>query len=138
MIKIISNGSKWAGEQPDSIETLLERLASHALDPRFEEFGNFILPARRARHLGNDQYQDLGPVYPEAPDAVRFWGNFLELSAVFEVDTDEPELIDRLTSAIRANQATPAYVAAKRAQEAADKQARARRKARGLYAGAQS
>jgi hypothetical protein len=31
------------------------------------------------------------------------------VSAVFNIDTDEPELIERLTAAIRSNQASEAY-----------------------------
>ena len=90
MLDIISNGSKWAGQQPDDLQTLIDVLSSNPLDPTFEEYGNFIHPDGGA--LGT-----------------RFFGNFAHLSHVFQIDTDEPELIQRLTAAIRANQATPAY-----------------------------
>lgn len=43
MLKIISNGSKWAGEQPDSIEQLIKVLEQYPLDPTFEKYGNFIV-----------------------------------------------------------------------------------------------
>lgn len=88
---IISNGSKWAGEAPDSVETLLAVLAEHPLDRRFEEYGNFIF-AYDAQHT-------------------RFWGNFFTLSHVFNIDTDEPEMAERLTAAIRANQQRADYLA---------------------------
>jgi hypothetical protein len=45
---IHSNGSKWAGEELDPIEALLERLASTPLHPSFEHYGNFFEPARKA------------------------------------------------------------------------------------------
>ena len=41
MLKIWRNGSKWAGEQPDGIEVLLEVLASEPLRPIFEDCGGF-------------------------------------------------------------------------------------------------
>ena len=122
MVTIEANGSKWAGESPDSIDELLGVLARTPLNPMFEEYGNFIL-------------RDEKPL----PDGVvRFWGNFHELSHVFSVDTDERDMIERLTSAIRANQATPAYIAARverveheaarrAAQLAADEKRRAER-----------
>ena len=118
MVHIDSNGSHWAGARPDGIEALFERLASFPLNPDFEDYGNFITPARLAHPTQDPDtlltvYEDAGPIYPESPDALRFWGNFYELSAVFCIDTDEPELIERLTAAIRANQATPAYQAAR-------------------------
>jgi hypothetical protein len=102
----------------ETVEGLLSLLAEHSLDPRFEEFGNFIMPATRASETYNEttravEYIDAGPIYPQAPGAVRFWGNFFALSAVFNVDTDDAATIRVLTEAIRANQRTPAYLAAK-------------------------
>ena len=52
------------------------------------------------------------------PGMHRFFGNFWHVSAVFNIDTNDRELIDQLTAAIRANQQTPAYQAAKQAIEA--------------------
>jgi hypothetical protein len=85
--KIRSNG----GGNPQPIEALFARLESDTLDRTFEAYGNFI--ERIAAF----------------PEVVCFWGNFLTYSHVFSVDTDEPELVERLTAAIRANQQTPAY-----------------------------
>lgn len=118
MLTINANGSKWAGQEQDSITVLLERLATNTLDPRFEDYGNFIMPARMTRrtvdaHTGEELIEDAGPLYPGAPDAVRFWGNFYDVSAVFSVDTDEGFIIEKLTAAIRANQASEAYARAK-------------------------
>ncbi len=119
---IDSNGSKFMGDAPDTIEQLLARMQAETLDPVFEEYGNFVSPARKAHRECSeatgwkDVYTDAGPIYPEHPDAMHFWGNFRTYSHVFSIYTDDPALIERLTAAIRANQATPAYQAAKGAK----------------------
>jgi hypothetical protein len=116
---ITSNGSpRWAGEEPASIDELLQVLASTPLDPDFEHYGNFIMP-RPCRAVqayttaGEIEWVDGDPFYPKAPGLVRFWGNFLEMSHVFQIDTDDADLIARLTKAIRSNQRTQAYRTAK-------------------------
>lgn len=108
--RINSNGSKWAGQAPDTIEQLLDVLNNYALDRRFEEGGNFIM---------------------DREPGVRFWGNFLKLSHVFSIDTDEPQTIERLTKAIRENQKRPDYLAQpdpaeRRARKRADEQRKLR------------
>ena len=115
MLKIQSNGSKWAGDAPDSIETLLEVLSREPLDPRFEKYGNFFadVELRIGIHVGRGKYVDGDLIYPEYPNARRFFGNFANLSHVFTIDTDEPEVISKLVAAIRANQARPDYKAIK-------------------------
>jgi len=94
---------------PQPIEALIDMLKTHTLCPSFERISNFIGDCQRAD--GN------GPLYPEHPDTVQFFGNFWDYSHVFCVRTDDPELIATLTPLIRANQATQAYQDAK-AQEA--------------------
>ncbi len=71
---------------PAELETLL---ATEPLNYTFECYGNFV--AKRENNI------------------TRFWGNFAHVSAVFQVDTSDPEVAARLTAAIRANQQTPAY-----------------------------
>lgn len=93
---IHSNGSKWAGQEPDSIATLLEVLASTPLDPTFEKYGDFAYNAET--HDGT----------------VRFFGNFYLVSHVFRIDSNDPEVCDALFAAIRANKATDEYKQAKR------------------------
>lgn len=90
MIQIDSNGSRWYGQPPATLDELIQSLESHPLDPRFEKYGNFI--------------DETGH-----PGATNFFGNFYGVSHVFNITTDQPEIIERLTIAIRANQATPAY-----------------------------
>jgi hypothetical protein len=96
---IDSNGSKWAGEPPDPIEKLYEVLQTHTLNPVFEKYGDFCFWA---------------PDSPDQPAMIRFWGNFYALSHVFAIDTNEPAVIERLTTLISNNKSTPAYQEAKR------------------------
>lgn len=91
---INSNGSKWAGQAPDSIETLIKVLNESPLDRVFEMYGNFIKDR-------DDEYR---------PGMVNFFGNFFTLSHVFNIDTDDAETIEALTSAIRANQQRSDYL----------------------------
>lgn len=93
---IHANGSKWLGQEPDSIEKLFERLENNTLDPTFEDYGNF------AKNRG--------------AGVVHFWGNFHDVSAVFDIETDDPELVQSLIAAIKANQDTQAYHDAKHAR----------------------
>lgn len=97
MTTIHSNGSKWAGEAPDTIEQLIEVLAQHPLDRRFEDYGNFI---------------DRDPEWLDGstkPGVVIFFGNFLTVSHVFNIETDDPEVIERLNRAIKANKRRADY-----------------------------
>jgi hypothetical protein len=89
-LTVLSNGSKFAGQGPDSVETLLSLLGREPLDPKFANYGNFVL-------------QD-GAEW-------QVWGNFLNLSHIFDIRGSHAEL-RLLIEAIRANQQTPAYRAA--------------------------
>jgi len=91
-MRIVSNGSKWAGEEPDSLEKLLEVLGSETLDPRFDEHGGFVTRTSAAR--------------------VRIFGNFLTVSHVFNIEGTEEELSEAI-EAIEANKQSEGY---KRAQ----------------------
>jgi hypothetical protein len=102
--EIRSIGTKIFGVQPDDIQTLLRVLARHPLNRTFER--TFI--------------QDLGN------GATRFHGNFLTVSHVFDIRSNDPEIVDRLTKAIDANRRTLAF----RAQPSAARQMRAIRKLR--------
>ena len=101
---INSNGSKWAGQAPDTVADLLKVLSSHPLDRTFEEYGNFIIADK---------------------DMWHFFGNFLTVSHVFSIDTDDRETIDSLTVAIRCNQTRRDYQS--QPDPVAVREARARR-----------
>lgn len=108
---IVANGSKWAGEAMGSVEDLLRLLATEPLDHTFEHYGNFIMPLTR---------------HPDLIGLTEFWGNFARVSHVFCVRTDDPELIGRLTAAIRANQARDDYGQGGTGREAPRRERRAR------------
>ena len=102
------NGS--GATQP--LETLFARLQTNTLDPRFEQYGNFVFVL---------------------PGLTRFWGNFYDYSHCFSVESDEPLIVDGLIKAIRKNQQTEAYKAAKdeivEAKAAEEQRERERRQA---------
>lgn len=107
MLEIKSNGNKWIGTdtpwrtvEPETIEALVEVLKQYPLDPSFEKYGNFIdhnpqfiKPAAQAKYAG----------------CTAFFGNFYTYSHVFRIYTDEPEVIEMLSTAIRANLSTKEY-----------------------------
>ena len=68
-MKIISNGSKWAGQQPDSVEVLLDVLKSHKLREHFAR-------------IENDAYF-MRPL--NLPTEFRVSGNFEDISHVFDI-----------------------------------------------------
>ena len=47
--------------------------------------------------------ESLAPYISQAGDMVQFFGNFRRLSHVFRITTDDPGLIERLTTAIKDN-----------------------------------
>lgn len=114
MLEIQSNGSKWAGQQPESIEALIEVLKQYPLDPTFEKYGNFINP--------NPQFTE-PEIQAKYAGCTSFFGNFYALSHVFNIYTDEPAIIDRLSKAIKANLSTEEYKQARKEHRAAEKQA---------------
>ena len=102
---IHSNGSKWIGESLDSIDQLIEVLASHTLDPKFEQYGCFV-------QTDNEISWPDGSPDHWTPAMYQFFGNFLELSHVFRIDSDDPDVKRRLCAAIHDNRQTDAYKAA--------------------------
>jgi len=100
MLDIISCGSHWAGERESTIEDLLEVLNNHPLDRTFEKYGNFV--------DSSPEWIKENP-YPGIK-VTSFFGNFLTISFVFNIKTDEQPIIDRLTVAIRENQKRPDYL----------------------------
>jgi len=119
MIKIISNGSKWAGQQPATIEELLTVLAKYPLDPTFEKYGNFINPHPTwLKKEAAELYKGCTTIF----------GNFMECSHVFNVITDDSDTIAALSKAIEANKETAEYKAFKqRIAETEQKKEKAKR-----------
>ncbi len=108
ILEIKSNGSKWAGQEPDTIETLLSVLENNVLDPTFEKYGNFVKEYVPMKWTENNEY---------LKGCTSFFGNFYTLSHVFNIITNDKEIIDRLTDAIGKNQATEEYKQIKAEQE---------------------
>lgn len=98
MITIFSNGSKWNGQDPDTLERLLEVLGTTPLDPSFEDYGNFAY---------TEDIQE---------GNVRLFGNFWGVSHVFSIEGTHEELA-HVVLAIRANQQTEAYRHAKKIRD---------------------
>lgn len=96
--EIISNGSKWYGEEPDTVEVLLDVLENHPLDRVFESYGNF---AYRAKNKHDREIMG---------NSTRFFGNFLTISHVFNIQTNDNDLITKLCKAIRKNKRRPDYL----------------------------
>lgn len=108
MLKVQHIGSKWAGEQSDTVADLLKLLETEPLDPRFEEFGNFVWK------LSPDDAVNIGASY-------EVGGNFYGVSSCFSIFGDTKQDVAELRRAIRRNQRTPAYLKAK--QELAEQKA---------------
>ncbi|QSF43506.1 hypothetical protein [Paenibacillus tianjinensis] len=102
--EILSNNARHYGFIPDTIDTLIEKMNTYTLDPTFEEYGNF------ATDFNPKMWTDENKKYK---GMTCFFGNFHSLSNVFRIYTNDPEVIDRLTQAIRSNQLTEAYRAAR-------------------------
>lgn len=116
---IRSNGSKWSGEEPDSIDALIELLGREALDRRFES------------DLGAGADAFISVCQPDekwdAPGTACFSGNFFNLSHVFDIRTTDPVLIERFTAAINANVIRPDYASQQdHIQRRTDEEARRR------------
>lgn len=87
----------------DTKENILKDLAEYALDPVFEEYGNFVYMPTWCDEETAEKYKGLTAIS----------GNFLNLSHAFSLLTDDEELIKELTEAIRKNQETEKYKQAK-------------------------
>lgn len=102
---IISNGSKWAGQEPDSIEDLIKVLEEYTIDERF--FAKYGVD-RDGRYTSNEdsiyEYKNHNPINNRTLEGFYlFFGNFEEISHVFNIETNDKEVIDKLVKAIKAN-----------------------------------
>ena len=86
MIDIISNGSKWYGQAPDSIGKLFTVLKNHPLDRRFDYYSYKLLNGM-----------------------ICFLGNFATVSHVFQIHTDEKWLINKFRRLIGLNKKREDY-----------------------------
>lgn len=94
----IRYGSKDIGE-------FMEKLKKYTLDPRFEQYGNFMKK---------------NPKFPKNPEMTKkykgwysLFGNFFDYSNAFSILTDDEKLAKQLRRLIRKNQRSEAYIKAK-------------------------
>jgi hypothetical protein len=105
MLTINSNDSKWYGQQPDTIEELKEALKNYTLDPIFERYGDFV---NRTPIWDNPEYKE------KYKGCTLIWGNFLTLSHVFNIVTDDELLIGEIEALVAENKKRPEYLTAKK------------------------
>lgn len=107
-ILILSNGSHWAGEQPDTVDQLLLFLQSNPLD--VERWGKRVRdyatknPCQGVPGVvkGRNTWVN-GPRMFPVDGFFHFHGNFLHVSNVFSIYTNDAETIRRLKTAIKGN-----------------------------------
>lgn len=116
------------GWPSNDLDGLLDALQRWTLSPRFDfaddpnyphakymrpfrclAWGHCITERRPELSFTNVRYIGTQPRYAEHPEAVSYFGHFLEYGYGFRVDTDDPALIEKLDGLIVANMATPAY-----------------------------
>ena len=95
MTVIHSNGSRWNGQPLATIDELIEVLKNETIEESF--FRQFTVQEGYERIIKNHC-----PVKIENGVA-HFFGNFEQVSHVFRIDTDDAELIERLSKAIKEN-----------------------------------
>lgn len=107
-VYIMGNGSKWIGEDPDDVRELLDALIKYSLDA--ERFNGFWADDPCAGVDNPDwTYENGKPRWIDGPrlyscnGVVRFFGNFIEYSHGFSIDTNDAQTINELKDAIRAN-----------------------------------
>lgn len=98
---VLSNGHRQSDNTEAAIAILLDVLSDYPLNRTFEMFGGFV--ERDARNLRGEWLEGL-------ENAVSFFGNFLNLSHVFRIVSNDPVVVDRLAQAIAANRARPDYL----------------------------
>jgi hypothetical protein len=102
---ILSNGSKWAGQDPDDIQTLLDVLETDVLDPTFEQYHCYRpYPFEPMLRAGRNE-----SIFQPWLGASTFSGNFLTVSHVFNVISKDPGVVEALTEAIKKNMASEKY-----------------------------
>ncbi len=92
--EIQSNGSKWYGQEPDTIDELLEVLKTETIEDRFFS---------KTYYSHHDKWLTRCPISKEG-DIYHFFGNFEQLSHVFNIRTNDPVIIDKLKNAIMNNE----------------------------------
>ena len=94
---IISNGSHFADEDPDTIEELLKNLKTETIEERFfEKYWTNRFTTEKPKYKNHCPISERG-------NMTLFFGNFETLSHVFRIETNNKDVIKKLTSAIKQN-----------------------------------
>ena len=91
------NGGELGALRKDTIEQLIDVLKTNALYPVVEQLYGVI----------RDYHETMGRV---SDGTMYFFGSFLKIGHPFEVITNDPDVISRLTKAIEKNKELPDYV----------------------------
>ena len=109
---IYSNGSKWAGEEPDTIDKLISVLKNNTIQERFfEHYQGYENKTDRVKNSLNrspiDNSEEIQKIHGK--NMILFFGNFEEISHVFRIASSEPEIINKLSKAIKENKGYKKY-----------------------------
>jgi len=104
MLFVNYKGSMSFEEQLATIEELKEILKNNTLDPVFEQYGNFV---DRAPKWDNPESSK------QFKGCASIFGNFLTLSHVFHIITDDEQIIGEIEALVAENKKRPEYQAAK-------------------------
>ena len=95
-MEIIANGSKWGGEDPDTLEILIDTLKKHDLDVKQGCMTGFMSFDDNTPKESKNSFIDLDD------ENITISGNFMHLSHVFNIRGTYREL-DELRCAIEDN-----------------------------------
>ena len=96
-----NNGSTWGGQPMSSIPQLIQIMKKEVIEESF--FSNF------RKRYGSDERVQMCPIINEGNGWFRFFGNFENLSHVFDIRTNNPEVIQKLRDAIKGNEGWSKY-----------------------------
>ena len=96
--EIVSNGSKWNGQEPDSIEKLIEVLKTHKLD------SDMFMYKFKVRRENSEPKKYTQCFITKEKGMYLFFGNFETLSHVFRIFTNDLTVISQLKTAIMLNE----------------------------------
>lgn len=101
---IHSNGSKWHGQEPDTISKLIEVLKTNTIEERFF--------CKLSKGYGEDKRKyTLCPISKnDEKTNYVFFGNFEEVSHVFNIETNDKKIINKLKKAIIENKGWGMYL----------------------------
>ena len=102
MTIIHSNGSRWYGQAPATIDELVAVLGTHEIE-------QYWFAPYDANRYGKPNFTNHCPIQVLENGNHEFFGNFSELSHVFRIETNELEVIQTLTAAIQANEGWKKY-----------------------------